>query len=133
VATLPKVLAANTPAGYSIIEAAFAGKAELIHVKTVEEAAGRLVSGVDLVLCGMHFDDSRMFDLLREANRIAPNVPVVCCRLSGSVLTQAALEAMVSASAQLGARDFLDRTVLEEKYGENWKTEFVRIVMAHCG
>jgi hypothetical protein len=62
------------------------------------------------VLIGMHFDDSRMFDLLRELRSASRNrdVPALCYRmrpLAFRTLSSAAIETTVMA---LGGRGFLD-------------------------
>ena len=76
-----RVLVADTAEGDRRIAAILSGY-ELRFVRTLEEARCALQDdGIDLVLIGVHFDDSRMFDLLRYV-RANPGkvVPVHACR-----------------------------------------------------
>ncbi len=55
----------------------------LTFVRTMHEAERRLAAGeFALVIIGLHFDDSRMFDLLRHVRAPGRNqrVPVICLR-----------------------------------------------------
>ena len=77
-----RVLVADTPEGDRRLAAILAG-CELKFVRTLDEARRALKDdGFDLVLIGVHFDDSRMFDLLRymRANPGKPGRSVVCMR-----------------------------------------------------
>lgn len=114
------------------MHSAFAKRAELLPATTVAEALALLDVDLDLIVCQMHFDDSRMFDLLRAARQTAPDVPFVACRLVGSVLTRAMMEAMIIGVKHAGAETFLGIEVMQQKYGLNYRVEFVNEVMRYC-
>lgn len=113
----PRVLAATAQPGYPVLRQLFAEEADMVFVFTLAEAMRELAAGgYDLVICTIHFDESRMFDLERQARATAPSVPVVCCRLLDSILTNSLLESMRFAVAGLGG-DFIDRQELHRRLG----------------
>jgi CheY-like chemotaxis protein len=84
---------------------------ELAYARTLEEAAhAALKRGFDLIVIDMHFDDSRMFDLLRylrSEERLA-GTPVICMRthrFEWASITGEGLEIAVKA---LGGQAFID-------------------------
>jgi hypothetical protein len=129
----PRVLVAAAQPGFEVLRNLFAGRTEAIFVFTLGEAIHQLgLGGIDLVVCTIHFDESRMFDFLRYAKLIAPSVPIVCCRLLDTALTGSMLDAMVIAVEAVGAV-FIDRHALQRKYGEAAGDEqFVKMVLAHA-
>ncbi len=131
-AKLPKILLACTPVGHDIVQPAFAQRAELLSATTMAEALSLLNPDLDLIVCQMHFDDSRMFDLLRAAKQTAPDVPFVACRLIGSVLSRAMMEAMMVGAKHAGAETFLDIEVMQQRYGANYRIEFANEAMRYC-
>lgn len=72
-ATSPRVLVADVAAGQTTVQNVLGREATIIEANSLEKALAELKEGVSLVICGLHFDESRMFDLLRMANRS-------CCR-----------------------------------------------------
>jgi DNA-binding NtrC family response regulator len=87
----------------------------------------------DLVLIGVHFDDSRMFDLLREVRAGSRNraVPIVCYRLRPlgfAALSTQVIEVTVKA---LGALSFTDlASHVTEEHGN---VALVQLVAAATG
>jgi CheY-like chemotaxis protein len=84
---------------------------ELSFVRSLEEAASAVASrDFDLILIDMHFDDSRMFDLLRylrSEHRLGAT-PVICMRshrFEWANITGEGLEIAVKA---LGGQAFID-------------------------
>lgn len=129
----PVLLAAVTPPGFRILERALGAQARLIPAYTMHQALAEIGrSELRLLVCSMHFDDSRMFDLLREAKAAAPEVPIVACRLIGSVLTDTLVEAMGLAVRQLGAETFVDYQRLEQQHGEGAGAELAATLLRHC-
>ena len=105
-----KVLVADVPAVQARVTAVLAQE-RLVFVHTLA-AALRALAGedFDLVLIGMHFDDSRMFDLLHAVRAGGRNraVPIICYRmrpLAFMALSTQVIEVTVKA---LGARAFAD-------------------------
>lgn len=107
-----RVLVADTPEGDRRLAAILAGY-ELEFVRTLAEARRALQDdGFDLVLIGVHFDDSRMFDLLRymRANPGKPERCVVCMRSQRFASTAITIEGLEIAAKTLGCALFLDLT-----------------------
>jgi len=105
-----KVLIADVPEAQARVAAVLVQE-RLVFVHTLAAALKALAGeDFDLVLIGMHFDDSRMFDLLREVRAGSRNgaVPVVCYRmrpLAFMALSTQVIEVTVKA---LGALSFVD-------------------------
>ena len=77
-----RILVADTPEGDRRISAILSGY-DLVLVRTLGEAQRILRrEKFALVLVGVHFDDSRMFDLVRvlRGDELHAGVPIVCVR-----------------------------------------------------
>ncbi len=75
-----------------------------------------------LILCGVHFDDSRMFDLPRTARSDFAAIPFVCCRI----------QAIDIAAKSLGAAAFVDMPGLSREFGNDGaEAQFRSSVLAH--
>lgn len=74
----------------------------------------------DLIVCGLHFDDSRMFDLLRHAksNPRTRSIPFVVVKASDGELSPTLQQGIEIACAALGADCFVELTTWE-KHGGN--------------
>ena len=96
------MLVADVPEAHARLAAALNG-AELRFVHTLGDALRALTEDdYELVLAGVHFDESRMFDLLRAVRSGSRNrqVPIVCIRtrrLAFATLTPHALEVTIKA------------------------------------
>lgn len=127
-----RLLVATAARGEPIVRALFGPHAELVVAHRLAEALAALrAGGFDLVVATIHFDESRMFDLLREARAAHPEVPCVCCRVVDTMLAGAFLHAMRIAVESLGSV-FVDRLALRQQHGETAGDEaFARIVLGH--
>ena len=79
---MKKILVADVPQMDGRYSAAFAGW-ELAFVRSLQQAHQALDAGrCDLVVIGVYFDDSQMFDLLRyiRADEDHSEVPLICVR-----------------------------------------------------
>lgn len=84
---------------------------ELSFARTLEEAAhAALGRSFDLIIIDMHFDDSRMFDLLRylRSEERLSGTPVICVRLHRFEWTNIASEGLEIAVKALGGQAFID-------------------------
>jgi hypothetical protein len=92
---------------------------ELVPVYTFDEAVKRLraAADIELILCGIYFAQTRMFDLLRVAKAEFPSVPFVACRIGETEIPQVTLEAVAIASRSLGAATFLNIPLLRPDDG----------------
>lgn len=110
-----QVLAAVPPPAVQPLESALDGQVELITCHTYGDAARRLrkAGGIDLVLCGVYFDRSRMFDLVQLVDR---RLPVICCRVLDFEMPAISMHALRTACESLGA-EFLDLPTLRQEHG----------------
>lgn len=108
---MAKILVAHTADGQDFLANALE-EHTVCYAKTMEEAIRLLNSeSFALIVCGMQFDDSRMFDLLRhcKSDPTHRNVPFGCIRLVDSNYSSPViLESLEIASKALGATAFLD-------------------------
>jgi DNA-binding NtrC family response regulator len=107
-----KILVADTPEGDRRLLQILSGYG-LTFVRTMGEAQRALeADGFSLVLVGVHFDDSRMFDLLRyvQASGERPGCAVICMRSQHFVSSAITIEGLEIATRTLGCTLFLDLT-----------------------
>jgi DNA-binding response OmpR family regulator len=103
------ILVADVPSMDTRYAAAFTGS-HVLYVRTMSDARAALEAGrCDLVVIGVYFDDSRMFDLVRAVrnDEIHNEVPIICVRGSPgfTAVTTRTLEMAVTA---LSADAFVD-------------------------
>jgi hypothetical protein len=107
-----RILVAGVPETYNRLFTILAGYTPHF-ADTFANAQARLKKTMyHLVMIGIHFDESRMFDLLRQlkaSDEYAP-VPVVCYRatLGAETQTKLTMQAVEIACGALGAAGFLD-------------------------
>ena len=91
----------------------------IIEVFKLYDASKILNKNIDLVICGLHFNDSRMFDFLRitKADPLVEAIPFLCFRNSDSDLGKTAIEALKIACNALGAAGFVDYYDLKQCNG----------------
>jgi hypothetical protein len=105
---LPRVMAAVTPPGLKILRPMIAGRCQVIPAYTMPVAMELVRDRIQLVVCSLHFDESRMFDLLSYMRIAMPRLPVVCCAMMQTQLSEAAMHDLTVAARELGAVDFID-------------------------
>jgi hypothetical protein len=132
----PQVLAACPPFAYPTLERALGKDVELLPVSTLTDAEAVLGRNRDLamVICGVHFDESRMYDLLRYARSRFPQLSFVCVRILilESQLQRISLNAIEMAARMLGAATFIDYPTLVEQRGTQAADQELRqAVLAH--
>jgi DNA-binding NtrC family response regulator len=126
-----KILVAMRQEGVVAVERALGRYADLVPAYAFEDAVGRMHErhDINLVLCGMYFAETRMFNLLRLVKNQYPGIPVVCCRIGQSEVPQVTLEAVSIAAKSMGARDFVDLPLLLPDHAAD--EEFRRLVLRH--
>lgn len=105
-----KVLVADIPEADEKIRECLPGH-DLHFVRTLGQAVRELrKDGYQLIVIGMHFDDSRMFDLLRYVRtlHVHKDVPVICVQCQEIMLSSAVLKNMEDAVKALGGTAFVD-------------------------
>ncbi|HET7362417.1 MAG TPA: hypothetical protein VFJ70_02475 [Burkholderiales bacterium] len=114
------LLVAATPMGYVHARRALHHRFDLVSAFSTHQALASLRSGgIDAIVCSIHFDESRMFDLLTAARELAPDTPVVCCRILHSPLSPRAIEALITTVQSLGCRQFVDFNELYRSQGQD--------------
>ena len=77
------------------------GELELATACSVTEALREVEGGVELVLCNVRFDDSRMFDFLGALNTMpGAGPPVICCRVARAPMSPMAARSTAVGSAE---------------------------------
>ena len=109
-ANATRVLVADVPEADDKIRECLPGH-DLVFVRTLSDAIRALRGdGFRLVIIGMHFDESRMFELLQYV-KVLPEykeVPVVCVQCMEVALADAVLKNMDDAVKALGGTAFVD-------------------------
>ena len=110
-----RILAAVPPPAFPFLERALGGHVRLIPCHTYDDATRRLRrdEGLALVICGVYFDRSRMFELLQYADG---RLPFICCRILPFETPAISVEALRIACESLGAV-FLDLPSLQQRCG----------------
>jgi hypothetical protein len=103
-----RLLVAAHPECLRAIRDALRGDFDLTVCTTLEAVKWRLAEHHDLILCGIYFDESRMFDLLRYAGMETSQRPVVCINSIGPPLNAMVYQAVEIATRALGAHAFVD-------------------------
>lgn len=127
------MLAADTPTGLETLRVVFESM-ELCYAQSIEEAIELLRTDIDIIVCGIHFAESRMFDLLRlaKANSATRAIPFVCYRDLDSELGSAVLESLEIAAKALGAATFVDMHTLKRQYGVTNADDRFRQIVHKC-
>ena len=105
-----KVLVADIPEADEKIRECLPGH-DLHFVRTLGQAVRELRrDGYQLVVIDMHFDDSRMFELLQYVRSLPrhQDVPVICVQCEEVMLSEAVLKNMEDAVKALGGTAFVD-------------------------
>ena len=91
----------------------------LQHAGTVDQARQLITAETPLVLCGCHFDDGRMYDLLRSMKATAglAQVPFLAIRVLEGGLDDTLYESVKIATRALGADGFVDLFRWQRRYG----------------
>ena len=128
-----KVLVADVPEVHARVAAVLAQE-RVVFVHTLAAALKALAAeDFDLVLIGMHFDDSRMFDLLHAVRAGSRNraVPIVCYRMRALAFMALSTEAIEVTVKALGAGAFADlASSASEEQGD---AALARLVAAATG
>jgi len=102
------VLLACKPSESEVLRALVPTEACVVTATSTHDAVERIAQGVNAVVCSMEFDDSRMLDLVREAHSRRPELPVLCCRVFCSRISDLGVQAAATAALSLGVAAFID-------------------------
>ena len=134
-----RLLVALTPMGYVHARRAVQPAFDLVCAFSLQQAVAALEhSEIDAILCSIHFDDSRMFDLLDSRQAIAPGVPFICCVMLDSRLSQDYIATLIATAKSNGARAFIDYNALQRAVGfpeadRRFREELLSLLERGCG
>ena len=114
------IVVADNPDGLREFRRALSTTLAMVPVSTMEEAKRALTKAPMLVVCGCHFDEGRMYDLLRhlKATPHLENVPFMAMRCVEGELDDTLYESVKIAVRALGGNAFVDLLRWQGKYGE---------------
>ena len=129
--TKPVILAGVRPQGGVAVRRALGQYAEVVPVYEYDAALAALRARpeIDLVLCGVFFNETRALDLLRFVRAQLPSLPFVACRIGDRVVPPVMAEAMGIAAKSMGAIAFIDMPLLHAD--ANTDVEFRSLVLRH--
>ncbi|GEM_PF-330953 len=107
-----RILIAGTPDSVATIERILGQQYQFIAVSTMAEALMKLKEqAFDLIMIGVHFDESRMFELLPRARATAEQAgkPIICFATRDTPLTRTMSETIDLVSKALGAWMYMDQ------------------------
>jgi hypothetical protein len=117
-----RILVADHPEAFDVFRRALARPYPLEHAATFDAAVRALRSAPSLLVCGCHFDEGRMFDLLRTLKKdpACSHVPflAVRCLRGGTALDDTLYESVKIAVDALGGQGFADVLWWQQRLGE---------------
>jgi len=115
-----RILVADVPDAFAVFREALAGSHTLLPARTLGQARAALAEQPELVVCGCHFDEGRMYDLLRIV-KAAPGMertPFLATRcIPGELLDDALYESVKIAVRALGGNAFVDLVRWQQRWG----------------
>lgn len=114
-----RVLVADTPEGFEAFRDTLVTGFDLVRATTLDQARLALQPPPQLVVCGCHFDEGRMYDLLRlvKATPGLGNVPFMAVRCVEGELDDALYESVKIAVRALGGNAFVDLLRWQRRWG----------------
>jgi CheY-like chemotaxis protein len=130
--TKKRVLFAGMPEGVQVISDMLEDQFNLVTCTSHAQAQTLLVAHVDLIICGIHFDDSRMFDLLRycKSTPETKSIPFLCLRGMRGALHDTLSESVEISTRLLGAVGFVDLTRWHDEFGYQGSAKRLRALVA---
>jgi CheY-like chemotaxis protein len=113
----PRDHLACTAEGALTLRHALAGLDAEIRCAFSREEALASVESVDVVVCSLRFDESRMLDFMAHLAREHPHLPLVCCHVIESDLPEPSLDAAFTVADHLGAVAVVNLTELARRLG----------------
>ena len=90
----------------------------IVRVNTTEQAVAAIKTELfDMIICGVLFDDSRMFDVLKSVkkDKLQKPKPFICYKQSSSVLSSDMEAAVATAARVIGANCYLDAAGMDDQ------------------
>lgn len=124
----PKLLIAVRPEDVALSKAILGKEFNAIFCHSYEEACAQLDESVRLVTCGVHFDNGKVFDLLRfvRENPRTADLPFFILLGAGSRYSPAIVQGIRAAAKLLKVTAFTDLTRLSDKVGPSASIDALR-------
>jgi hypothetical protein len=117
----PRLLIAVRPEDVALSREILGDEFDAVFCHSYEEACAHLDAGIRLVSCGVHFDNGKVFDLLRHVreNPETANLPFFIMLGAGSRYSPAIVQGIRAAAKLLKATAFTDLTRFADKVGND--------------
>ncbi len=111
---MARILIADVKEGIDRLRLILHNKHDAIFATDFSAANAMLEQDLDAIICGLHFDDSRMLDFLTvvRLDSAKKSVPFICLQYFPSVLIDKATHSAYLAAALIGADICLDSKVM---------------------
>lgn len=124
----PKLLLAVRPEDVALSKGILGEEFNAVFCHSYEEACAELDDSVRLVTCGVHFDNGKVFDLLRfvRENPRSADLPFFILLGAGSRYSPAIVQGIRAAAKLLKVTAFTDLTRFSDKLGANASVDALR-------
>lgn len=115
---------ASQPEAWVVVNAMLGDELDLVPVHTMVKAfevLERDAGSIELIICTIAFDDSRMIEFLQAVKRnpAMSNVPFLCARVLASALSDDLVSRVGTVCKDCGAVDLLDVANLDDVAARN--------------
>lgn len=126
--TLPQLLIAVRPEDVALSKGILGEEFLAVFCHSYGEACAQLNNNIRLVTCGVHFDNGRVFDLLRfvRENPRTASLPFFILLGAGSRYSPAIIEGIRAAAKLLKVTAFTDLTRFSDKLGTSASIDALR-------
>lgn len=116
----------DTPAIRAALEGEF-----VLRICHSLQAVRDALDGAHAVVCGLHFDEGKLFALLEMlgTDDALRRVPVLCVKDAGNSLSPSIRKSITIATGKLGSRGFADLGELRAEHGEAHAHEKLRATL----
>lgn len=112
-----KILVADSEKAVATVQFIMDDTVEIVVANTMQQAEERLREPLDMVICGIHFDGSNMFQLLHLVNARHAHLPFVVFRDLASALDPTFAQSVQISAKLLGALGLIDLYSLRQRLG----------------
>lgn len=115
-----RILVALRPEEVPLLRRDLEGHFDFTIAHTLKEATASIDGRTGLIICGLHFDEGAMFDLLKEVKSHPQwrDIPFFLILREDTTYGHAIIKAVRQAAKLLGADDFIDLGELQLKMSD---------------
>ena len=117
-----RALVAAQGAAWARLQSLLSPLVDTVHVQSINDAFKTLDrERIDLIICTLAFDESRMIEFLQAVKRTASaaSIPFICCRALPSVLPDSLVESMRAGCLQADAHALVDIAKLDHDQAQS--------------